>query len=107
MPVIDRPKAPVIRTDTIEPCWHPSTGEYYTSMSQFRRATKAAGCIEVGNEWVNKPPPPAWQPESCKEELIEVYKRYRDGQLTEEERHLETQTVSEFEKEHGEIDCLT
>lgn len=30
--------------------WHPATGQYVHSKSLFRKITKAAGCIEVGNE---------------------------------------------------------
>jgi hypothetical protein len=29
---------------------HMADGKYYTSKSQFRQATRAAGCVEVGNE---------------------------------------------------------
>jgi hypothetical protein len=48
---------------------HPATGQRFTSKSNFRRATKAAGCIEVGNEYEGKPaeyfkPKPAAIPSS-------------------------------------------
>ena len=39
----------VIR-DEMEPTRHMATGEYMTSKSKFRQATRAAGCIEVGTE---------------------------------------------------------
>ncbi len=29
---------------------HMADGKYYTSKSEFRKATRAAGCVEVGNE---------------------------------------------------------
>ena len=29
---------------------HMASGEYFTSKAKFRQATRAAGCVEVGNE---------------------------------------------------------
>lgn len=37
-------------TDEMQPTRHMADGHYYTSKHRFREATKAAGCIEVGNE---------------------------------------------------------
>jgi len=42
--------APHIIRDTMDPLQHPCTGEFIDSKSQFRRITKAHGCIELGNE---------------------------------------------------------
>lgn len=41
-----------IITDSLPPggLWHPATGKYVDSKSRFREFTKAAGCVEVGNE---------------------------------------------------------
>ena len=41
-----------IITDSLPPggLWHPATGKYVDSKSKFRQFTKAAGCVEVGNE---------------------------------------------------------
>lgn len=39
-----------IISDTMEPTWHMADGNYYSSKAEFRRATKRAGCIEVGND---------------------------------------------------------
>ena len=36
--------------DSMEPTWHPCTGEKIDSKSRFRQITKAHGCVEVGNE---------------------------------------------------------
>lgn len=68
MPLIYRPKHPdananglverdktesiglyVIR-DEMEPTRHMADGRHYTSKAKFRAATKAAGCIEIGND---------------------------------------------------------
>jgi hypothetical protein len=37
-------------SDTMEPTRNMANGKYYTSKAAFRAATKAAGCIEIGNE---------------------------------------------------------
>lgn len=37
-------------SDTMAPTRHMADGRTYDSKSKFREATKAAGCIEVGNE---------------------------------------------------------
>jgi hypothetical protein len=37
-------------SDIIDDTWHPATCRHFDSKSEFRKATKAAGCIEVGNE---------------------------------------------------------
>ncbi len=39
----------VIR-DEMEPTRHMADNKFYTSKAKFRAATKAAGCVEVGNE---------------------------------------------------------
>lgn len=44
-----QPRIHVIE-DTISGTWHPCDGKMYDSKSQFRRTTKANGCIEYGNE---------------------------------------------------------
>lgn len=42
--------APHVISDTMAATQHMADGKYYTSKAAFRRATKAAGCVEVGNE---------------------------------------------------------
>ena len=37
-------------SDTMEHTRHMANGKYYDSKSEFRKATRAAGCVEVGNE---------------------------------------------------------
>jgi len=37
-------------SDTMEPTRHMATGKYHTSKSEFRKDTRASGCVEVGNE---------------------------------------------------------
>ena len=42
--------APGVISDTMDATRHMADGKLYTSKSAFRAATKAAGCVEVGNE---------------------------------------------------------
>src|SRR5712671_7551980 len=42
--------ASYVISDEMEATRHMATGEYLTSKSKFRQATRAAGCVEVGNE---------------------------------------------------------
>lgn len=42
--------APYVISDTMEMTRHMADGKHYSSKSQFRKATRAAGCYEVGNE---------------------------------------------------------
>ena len=37
-------------SDTMEPTKHMGTGRVLDSKSEFRRDTKASGCVEVGND---------------------------------------------------------
>jgi hypothetical protein len=37
-------------SDEMSPTKHMADGQVYTSKKKFREATRAAGCIEVGNE---------------------------------------------------------
>ena len=36
--------------DEMEPTRHMADGKLYTSKAKFRAATRAAGCVEVGND---------------------------------------------------------
>ena len=48
-PIIDQPSFHVI-SDTMDHTWHPASGKYFDSKSEFRKETKAYGCIEVGDQ---------------------------------------------------------
>lgn len=45
-----RGKASYVISDDMPETRHMADGNYYTSKSRFRQATRASGCIEVGNE---------------------------------------------------------
>lgn len=57
--------APYVRVDEMEALEHPATGQIMTSKSAFRRATKAAGCEEVGNDLLSKYQRPAYEPNAA------------------------------------------
>lgn len=46
----DRGRAPNVISDNMDPTKHMGTGEILDSKAKFRRATKASGCVEIGNE---------------------------------------------------------
>lgn len=41
---------PSVISDTMPDTRHMANGRYYTSKAAFRAATKAAGCVELGND---------------------------------------------------------
>jgi len=42
--------APNVISDIMSETRHMATGRFHTSKSEFRRDTKASGCIEIGND---------------------------------------------------------
>jgi hypothetical protein len=51
--------ASYIISDNMADTWHPASGKIMSSKSEFRKETRAHGCVEVGNEPLrNKPIPP-------------------------------------------------
>ena len=42
--------APYVISDIMEPTRHMATGRYFSSKAAFRAETRAAGCVEVGND---------------------------------------------------------
>lgn len=50
-------ECPYVIGDEMPLTLHPATGRYYDSKSAFRRDTRAAGYVEVGNDWKGGPPP--------------------------------------------------
>lgn len=41
---------PAIHSDRMDPLVNHANGQIYDSKSQFRAATRAAGCVELGND---------------------------------------------------------
>src|SRR5258706_6569203 len=48
--------APYVISDEMTPLRHMADGRMYSSKRKFRDATKAAGCVEIGNESVIQQP---------------------------------------------------
>jgi hypothetical protein len=76
----DEPKAAArleIIEDSLPPggMWHPATGVHVHSKSKFRQMTKAAGCIEVGNE-IQKDRR-NWELPGAREAVIETIERFK------------------------------
>ncbi len=44
--------------DSMDPTWHPATGEMIDSKRKFRERTKAAGCVELDGINLNPGPKP-------------------------------------------------
>jgi hypothetical protein len=47
---VSRGTAPYVISDNMDPLKHHGTGEILTSKRAFSKATRASGCIEIGNE---------------------------------------------------------
>jgi hypothetical protein len=58
-------------SDTMDALKHPGTGELIDSKAAFRAATRASGCLEVGNE----PMRPQPRPEPRMSEIADDVKR--------------------------------
>lgn len=43
-------QGPMVISDTMDATRHMANNRFYTSKAEFRKATKAAGCIETGTE---------------------------------------------------------
>lgn len=50
-------RGPAIISDIMEPTRHMATGRFHTSKSEFRKDTRASGCVEVGNDPQGMPKP--------------------------------------------------
>lgn len=63
-----------IHQDTMNPTWHPATGETYDSKSAFRRMTKEKGYVEIDDErtWQSFGRHQNRQIEGLREDLEEV-----------------------------------
>lgn len=73
--------APGIISDTMDPTRHMATGRYFTSKAAFRAETKAAGCVEVGNDpSIYKPRKPIpMSREQRREDIRRVIYNLRNG----------------------------
>ena len=75
--------APNVIGDIMPETRHMANGKTYTSKSEFRKATRAAGCYEVGNDFNNAPPvrqfiPPTSRAER-REDIRKAYEACKSG----------------------------
>lgn len=74
-----RPKFPSIIRDHMEPLKHMATGEIMDSKSAFRAATKAAGCVELGNDAPIGPPPRQIDRKVLREDIAQAISELEQG----------------------------
>lgn len=67
---ITKSSAPYVISDTMEPTIHHATGRRISSKRAFSRETRAAGCIELGNEPI-KPRVPVRLDKGARREAIQ------------------------------------
>ncbi len=64
--------APYVISDNMDGLKHHGTGKITDSKSQFRRMTKDAGCVEVGNETIKPRKPIPLDRRQRKEDIAKV-----------------------------------
>lgn len=74
---IDLEVRTTIMKDEMEPTRHPADGRLYTSKKRFRETTRAAGCVEIGDQ--KMPPPRQYEPSSAKADLLASWNHLADG----------------------------
>ena len=73
--------APNVISDTMSETRHMATGRFHTSKSEFRKDTKASGCIEFGNDPALTRPrkPVPLSREKRREDIRRTLYDYRNG----------------------------
>jgi hypothetical protein len=70
-------------SDEMAPTRHMADGKHYTSKAKFRQATRAAGCVEVGNETATLLKPrrvPAFERENRRVAVRDMIRRQLRGE---------------------------
>ena len=73
-----RPTVYVI-SDSMEPARHMGTGQVIDSKARFRQATKASGCIEIGNEAIKPRQPVKLDRRQRREDIKRSIHQLRNG----------------------------
>lgn len=55
-----------IISDTMDPLRHMASGRMFDSKSEFRKETRAHGCVEIGTEKIGAKPRKPWRPDKKK-----------------------------------------
>lgn len=81
--------APHYISDIMPETRHMADGQLYTSKSQFRKTTKAYGCVEIGNELptMNKPRPHVeLNPRQRRDDIRRAFWEVKNGRRASQER---------------------
>lgn len=73
---------PYLISDHMEPLRHMATGQLFDSKSAFRAATRAAGCVELGND-ATPPPKPFMPVANLREDIAESIRKVEQGHRVE------------------------
>lgn len=74
-----RSSAPNIISDTMDPLKHMGTGEVLDSKAKYRQATKASGCVEIGNESIKPRVPIKLDSGKRREDIQKTIYHLRNG----------------------------
>jgi hypothetical protein len=74
-----RSSAPYVISDTMQPLKHMGTGEVLDSKAKFRQATKASGCVELGNESIKPRAPIKLDSGKRREDIQKTIYHLRNG----------------------------
>ena len=66
-------------SDTMEPIKHHATGQILDSKAKFRSATRAAGCVEIGNETIKPRKPIELNREQRRNDIRKTIYELRNG----------------------------
>jgi hypothetical protein len=77
--VVTKSSAPYVISDTMAPMKHMGTGEILDSKAKFRSATRASGCIELGNETVKPRAPVKLSSEQRRNDIRKAIYDLRNG----------------------------
>lgn len=72
--------APYVISDSMEPIKHMGSGRMMDSKANFRRETKATGCIEIGNEPIKPRQPIVLDRGARREAIRRTIYQLRNGQ---------------------------
>lgn len=76
---VSKSSAPYVISDTMAPTKHMGTGEVLDSKAKFRSATRASGCVEIGNETIRPRAPIPLSREQRKDDIRRTVYNLRNG----------------------------
>lgn len=79
-PLHEASDAPMYISDHMDTTKHMANGKLYDSKSEFRKATKTAGCVEVGNDPMKPIPRPVLSREQRARDIKQAIEQLRAQQ---------------------------